>query len=300
MRPPRRRRSSLSVPAIQPRFLEKAAILTCDEVMIDLEDSVPPQLKPEARRLAADALRRLAYPGKVRAVRINPPSGPWGLDDLRALLQGTPPDCVVIPKVEDPDQVAMVDAVLTRLEAEANISTPVGLELQIESARGLARVDAIASRSERAETLILGPIDLAADLGMPALTPGEGGDPILDAAWVHLLLSILVAARSSGLQALDGPYPRLDDAAGISLVSARAAKLGLDGKWAIHPAQLETINQAFTPAPADLERARMILSEFAASQAQGAGAARSGGEMIDEASRRLAERIVARAPAGGD
>jgi citrate lyase subunit beta / citryl-CoA lyase len=275
----RARRSCLSVPGNSERMLAKARTLPADEVILDLEDAVPATEKtPETRRLVVEALAG-EWAAPTVAVRVNAVGTPWFTDDLRALA-GAPVDVVVVPKVESPDDVA----------AAAGL-TDAALEAQIESARGMVEVERIAA-SPRLEALVFGPGDYAASLGIPQLEIGA-----IDAAypgdqWHYARARIAVAAHAFGLDAIDGPYAALKDADGLRESARRARLLGFTGKWAIHPDQIEPCNEAFSPTPEELERAEALLAAY---REAGEGAAAYEGAMIDEASRKLAERLVARA-----
>ena len=254
----RRRRSCLSVPGDDERKLAKAAGLEPDEVILDLEDAVAPERKEAARETVARALREHEWRAGTVAVRINRGSA----DDL-AMVREARPDVVILPKVESPDDV------------------PAGLasEAQIETARGLAFCEQIAA-APGLEALVLGPGDLAASLGVPALTIGEG------AHLPYALARVAVAARAFGLQVIDGPYATLGDEPGLRAAAERSRALGYDGKWCIHPDQVAVCNDVYAPTADELERARRILAL--------SGVARLDGEMVDEANRRMAEAIVAR------
>jgi citrate lyase subunit beta / citryl-CoA lyase len=250
-------------------MLAKAPSLPADEVIVDLEDAVPPPEKEAARRLAVTTLRRGPL-GRTTALRVNDRSTPWWEDDLRAAADSQP-DVVVLPKVESPEDVAAAAELLP---------AGIGLEAQIETARGLAEAERIAA-APRLEALVFGPADLAASLGVPVLTIGAGTSE-------YPLARVVAAARASGLQAVDGPHARLGDDLGLVRSARRALDLGYDGKWVIHPRQIEPVNLLFTPSPAEIERAGRLL-------AAAEGAARFEGELVDEASRRLAESLLRRA-----
>jgi citrate lyase subunit beta / citryl-CoA lyase len=256
-------------------MLAKAPSLPADEVIADLEDAVAAQDKEKARELAVAALRRGPL-GRTTALRVNGRSTPWWEDDLHAAAEAQP-DVVVLPKVESPDDVSAAAELLP---------AGTGLEAQIETARGLVDAERIAAAGHGLEALVFGPADLAASLGVPVLTIGAGVSE-------YALARVVAAARASGLQALDGPHARLGDDLGLVLSARRALEHGYDGKWVIHPSQIEPVNRIFTPAPADIGRAKRLL------EAAG-GAARFEGELVDEASRRLAESLLGRtANAGG-
>jgi citrate lyase subunit beta/citryl-CoA lyase len=258
----RRRRSCLTVPGDDERKLAKAARIAADEVIVDLEDAVAPERKDAAREIAARALRDLDWAAPTVAVRVNRGSA----EDL-ALVAAARPDVVVLPKVESPEEAA---------------GLPVPAEAQNETARGLAECERIAA-APGLEALVLGPGDLAASLGMPELSIGLGAH--LD----YALVRIAVAARASGLAVVDGPWAALDDAEGLRESAQRARALGYDGKWCIHPAQVEICNAVFSPTPGEVERARRILAS--------SGVDRLDGEMVDEANRRMAAAIIGRLPA---
>jgi citrate lyase subunit beta/citryl-CoA lyase len=255
-------------------MLAKAATLGADEVIVDLEDAVPPAGKEEARDLAVATLRR-GQVGRTTALRVNGRSTPWWADDLRAAAEAHP-DVVVLPKVESPEDVAAAAELLP---------DGTGLEAQIETARGLVEAERIATAGHGLEALVLGPADLAASLGVPVLTIGSGTSD-------HALARVAAAARAFGLQAVDGPHARLGDDLGLVVSAQRALAFGYDGKWVIHPSQIEPVRLVFTPSPLEIERAERILAAASAG-----GAARFEGELVDEASRRLAEALLRRAAA---
>jgi citrate lyase subunit beta/citryl-CoA lyase len=243
-------------------MLEKAAALPADEIVVDLEDGVAVADKETAR-----ANLPLARARRTLAVRINGVATPWWRDDLADVRA----DVVVVPKVESADDV---ERVLELLPAG------VGLEVQIESARALVEVERIAAVGGPLEALVFGPGDFAASLGVPVLTIGAGASE-------YALARIAVAARAFGLQAVDGPYAALRDLEGLDASARRALAHGYDGKWVVHPAQIAPVNAVFSPSPAEVERARRLVEA-----ADGASAVE--GEMVDAATRRLAEAVLAR------
>jgi citrate lyase subunit beta / citryl-CoA lyase len=233
------------------------------------------------------ALRGHDYAGKKRAVRVNGCHTPWCYGDVIAVVEGAGDrlDCLIVPKIEGPEEVHFAATLLDQLELGLGLGRRIGLELIVESARGLERVGEIAAASDRVEALIVGPGDLAASLGMPALTVSVSlPEP--------MLARILVAARANRLQAIDGPWAEVGDLEGLRAAAERAAALGFDGKWAIHPAQVEVLNQVFSPGQAEFDRAWAIVDAHSRAAADGRGAARFGEEMIDEATRRLAAAMV--------
>jgi citrate lyase subunit beta/citryl-CoA lyase len=247
-------------------MLAKAADLPTDEVVVDLEDGVAVADKETARgNLAALRVRG------TLAVRINGVRTPWWRDDIAAAAQA---DVIVVPKAESPGEV---EAVAELLPAD------VGLEVQIETARGLVEVERIAAVGSPLEALVFGPGDFAASIGVPVLTIGA-------AASEYALARIAVAARAFGLQPIDGPYAVLADPDGLRAAAQRALAHGYDGKWVIHPDQIEPVNDVFTSSEEEVERARQIL-------AAADGASSVSGEMVDGATKRLAEAVLARASA---
>ena len=276
------RRSCLSVPARPARKLEKARGLGADEIVLDLEDSVPPELKPEAREAVAAALAEGGWASPAISVRVNGPGTPWHEDDLRAIAAAARLASVIVPKVESPSDLGTAEGLLGDAGGEG-----AGVQALIESARGLQGVDRIAAAGGRLEALILGPADMSVSLGFPS--PGEGS------RWDFVRGAILVAARSSGLQAIDGPFLQISDLDGLRASARRAMELGFDGKWALHPDQIEPLEEIFSPSAEEVERARAIVEALRGSE--DSGAVMLDGEMIDEASRKRAELVIARAEA---
>jgi citrate lyase subunit beta/citryl-CoA lyase len=300
----RSRRTCLAVPGSSPRFLAKAPGLAVDEVFLDLEDAVAPAQKAAARTAVAAALRSGDWGGKVRAVRVNDATTAWAYRDVIDVVEqaGEYLDAIVLPKVTGPEHVSWLDMLLGQVEQAMGYPVGgIGIEAQIEDASGLAAVDQIAVASARLEALVFGPADFMASLGMRSLEIGaqpagyRGGD-----AFHYPHLRILVAARSRGLQAVDGPHAAIHDADGLRRAAASAAALGYDGKWVLHPGQVDIVNAEFSPAQADYDRAELILEAYEHyTTVQGRGAAMLDGEMIDEASRKLALVAAARGRAAG-
>ncbi|HEY7262217.1 MAG TPA: CoA ester lyase [Trebonia sp.] len=299
----RPRRTCMSVPASSERFLAKARELAADEVMLDLEDSVAPAAKETARDLAVAALKAGGWDGRLVAVRINDTTTQWAYQDVIAVVTGAPGavDSLVLPKVSDPAAVNWLDVLLGQAEQVAGLPPgAVGIEAQIEDAAGLAAVEAIAAASPRLVSLVFGPADFMASVGMRSLT--VGGQPAgydFDAHH-YPLMRMLVAARANGLQAIDGPYARIQDTDGLRKAAAGVAALGYDGKWVLHPAQVPVVNEVFTPAVEDYWRALAILDAYQqATDLDRRGAVMLGEEMIDEASRKMARMLAAKGDAAG-
>jgi citrate lyase subunit beta / citryl-CoA lyase len=292
------RRSCMSVPASSERFLARARAVPVDQVMLDLEDSVAPAAKPGARALAVAALRDGGFAAKLVAVRVNGVTSAWAYQDVIAVVEGAPGavSSLVLPKVSDPGAVVWLDLLLGQLERALGLEAGrIGIEAQIEDAAGLAAAEAIAAAAPRLVSLVFGPADFMASIGMRSLTVGGQPEGYAFDAHHYPLMRMLVAAKARGLQAIDGPYAKIHDVDGLRAAATSAAALGYDGKWVLHPAQADIVNAAFTPAAGDYERATRILTAYAGATAvDRRGAVMLDGEMIDEASRKLALAIVAR------
>ena len=300
-RPLRPRRSCLAVPGSSPKMLDKAQGLPADQVFLDLEDAVAPLAKADARKNVIAALADGDWSGKTRVVRVNDWTTEWTYGDVIEVVQGAGADldCVMLPKTETVEHVAALDLLLTQVERSAGLEVGrIGIEVQIESALGLVNVDAIAQASERIETVVFGPADLMASINMRSLTVGEQppGYDVGD-AYHYILMRILIAARAHGAQAIDGPFLQIRDVDGFRRAAGRSAGLGFDGKWVLHPGQLEAANEIFSPSQEDYEHAELILDayEWHTSEAGGRrGAVMLGDEMIDEASRKMALVVAAK------
>src|SRR3954466_16106837 len=302
----RARRSCLAVPGSSTKMLEKAQGLPVDQVFLDLEDSVAPLAKEEARKNVVDALNTGDWTGKVRVVRVNDLTTKWTYRDVISIVEGAGAnlDCVMLPKVQTADQVIWLDVLLTQIEETVGLEVGrIGIEAQIENAKGLVNVDAIAGASPRTETIIFGPADFMASINMKSLVVGEQppGYDVGD-AYHPILMSILMAARANDKQAIDGPFLAIRDVDGFRRVAGRSAALGFDGKWVLHPGQIDAANEAYSPTQADFDHAENILDAYAyyTSEAGGKrGAAMIGDEMIDEASRKMALVISGKGRAAG-
>jgi citrate lyase subunit beta/citryl-CoA lyase len=296
------RRSCLAVPGSNLKMLTKAATLPADQVFLDLEDAVAPEAKTDVtRQLVVDALRG-DWEAGTRVVRVNGVGTPWCLDDLLSVVSGAGHalDCVMIPKVESAGQVHFVAQVLEQLELKYSFERAIGIEVQIESPRGLVEIERIAAASPRIETLIFGPGDYAAAAGMPQLTVGAIDPAYPGDVWQYVLSRIVTTARAFGLQAIDGPYAAIHDLDGFREVARRSRLLGFDGKWALHPGQIGICNETYAPTQAEFDRAAKILEVYqAATQEQGRGAVVFENEMVDEASRKMALSTVERGRAAG-
>jgi len=298
----RPRRSCLSVPGSSPKMLAKGPSLPADEVFMDLEDSVAPLAKEEARGNVVQALKEGDWTGKTVVVRVNGVYTKWCYRDVIEVVEnaGQFLDCIMIPKVEYASDVSFVAELLRQIEETIGLDKQIGLEVQIETATGITNIDAIAAASERSETLIFGPADMSASLGLPALTAGLPMPDYPGDHWHFILSRILVAARNAGLQVIDGPYLVIKDLEGFREMALRARALGYDGKWALHPGQVDVLNEVFSPTQEEFDKAEAILEAYEhATGVELRGAVMFGDEMIDEASRKMAERLAARGRAAG-
>jgi len=299
------RRSCLAVPGSNPKMLDKAQGLAADQVFLDLEDAVAPLAKPGARKNIVAALRDGDWTGKARVVRVNDLTTQWTYQDVIELVEGAGGylDAIMLPKVQEAAHVRWLDLTLTQLERSLGLPVGgIGIEAQIENAKGLVNVDDIAAASPRLETIIFGPADFMASINMKSLVVGAVHPDYPGDQYHYILMRILMAARTHDLQAIDGPYLQIRDVDGFREVARRSAALGFDGKWVLHPGQIEAANEVYSPSQQDYDHAELILDayEHFTSEAGGRlGAVMLGDEMIDEASRKMALVIAAKGRAAG-
>lgn len=302
----RPRRTCLSVPGSSDKMIAKAKTLAADQVFLDLEDAVATDAKAEARSRVAAALAEPGWSERaLRGVRVNDWTTPWTHADVIEVVAGAGAqlDVIVLPKVSDATHVHALDLLLTQLERTHDLPVGrIGIEPQIEDAKGLVNINAIAA-APRVQALVLGPGDMAASLNMRTLEVGGQPDGYdIGDAHHHVLMTILVAARAHGINAIDGPYVKVRDVEGFRRVAGRSAALGYDGKWVLHPDQIAAGNDLFSPRQADYDRAELILEAYAwhTSRAGGArGAVMLDDEMIDEASRKMALVVAGKGRAAG-
>ncbi|MGH8823694.1 MAG: HpcH/HpaI aldolase/citrate lyase family protein [Jiangellaceae bacterium] len=304
--PPRSRRSCLAVPGSNPKMLDKAQGLPADQVFLDLEDAVAPLAKVEARKNVVGALTVGDWGAKTRVVRVNDWTTSWTYGDVISVVEGAGGDldCLMLPKVQTAEHVVALDLLLTQVERSVGLEVGrIGIEAQIENALGLVNVDAIAAASPRVETIIFGPADFMASLNMRSLVVGEQpvGYDVGD-AYHYILMRILMAARANDKQAIDGPYLQIRDLDGFRRVAGRSAALGFDGKWVLHPGQIDAANEVYSPAQDDYDHAELILDAYqwyTSDEGGRRGAVMLGDEMIDEASRKMAVVVAAKGRAAG-
>jgi citrate lyase subunit beta / citryl-CoA lyase len=287
-------------------MLAKARDLPADHVFCDLEDSVAPLAKDSARKNVISALTDGDWSDKTVGVRVNDWATQWTYRDVIDVVEGAGEavDVIILPKVRDADEVRALDLLISQLEQAVALPVGrIGIEAQIEDAQGLVNVDAIAAASPRLEALIFGPGDFMASVNMRSLVVGEQppGYDVGD-AYHYVMFRLLTAARAHGLQVIDGPYLQIGDIDGLRRLANRSAALGFDGKWVLHPSQIEPVNEVFSPAQDDYDHAELILDayDWHTSDAGGRrGAVMLGDEMIDEASRKMALVVAAKGRASG-
>ncbi len=293
---PRLQRSELAVPGSQPAMFKKALESEADYVFLDLEDAVAPADKEQARKNVVAGLLEHDWKarGKTVCVRVNGIDTPYMYRDVVDVVEqaGHRLDVVLVPKVGVPADVYLVDALLTQIETARRIPHRIGVEVLIETALGMANVEAIAQASRRVEAMHFGVADLAASLRARTVTIGGLNPDYPGDQWHAALSRMVTACRAYGLRAIDGPYGDFKDPEGYLAAARRAAALGYEGKWAIHPSQLALANEVFTPPASEVDRARRILQALDEAAREGRGAAQLDGRMIDAASARMAQNIV--------
>ena len=313
--PARLNRSELAVPGSQPQLFEKAAKSAADVVFLDLEDAVAPDDKPQARKNVIAAINDIDWGAKTLSVRINGLDTHYAYRDVVDVVENCPRlDMILIPKTGVPQDVYAIDMLVTQIEQYKKREKKIGFEVLIETALGMANVEAIAQASKRLEAMSFGVADYAAstrartvgiggphpDYGVLTDKDAEGkrayhwGDP-----WHYALSRMMVACRAYGLRPIDGPFGDFSDPDGYLAAAKRAAVLGFEGKWAIHPSQVELANQVFTPSEAEVTKAKRIVEAMKQAAKEGKGAVSLDGRLIDIASIRQAEALLNKAAAMG-
>jgi citrate lyase subunit beta/citryl-CoA lyase len=297
------RRSCLSVPGSSEKMLGKAPGLGADMVFLDLEDAVAPLEKPGARAKVVNAINTLDFGDAVLCVRVNAWDTEWTYRDVIEVVEGASErlDELMLPKVECAADVHALDLLLTQIEKTTGRQSRVGIEAQIETARGLINVEEICAASDRLETIILGPVDMSASMEMPSLAGGLDIPDYPGDYFHYAFVKILMAGRANGLQVIDGPYVKVRDSEGFREFCKRTQILGYDGKWALHPDQVTILNEVFGTSQEQFDRAVDILEAYEKATTEGdrKGAVMFGDEMIDEASRKVAVKVVSRGERAG-
>ena len=292
----RLQRSELAVPGSSPEMFEKALNSKADYIFLDLEDAVSPMDKIKARQNVIKGFKEINWreKGKTISVRINSPDTHYMYKDLIEIVEevGDKLDTVLLPKAGTASDVYMIDCLLTQIETNKKLKNKIGIECLIETALGMSNIKEIAKSSERLEALHFGVADYAASLRartvvIGGLNPDYPGDQ-----WHHGLSQLVMTCRAYGLRAIDGPFGDFNDPDAYIEAAKRGAAIGIEGKWAIHPSQIELANKVFSPPSSEVTKAKRILEELDKAAKAGKGAAQLDGRMIDAASARMAENIV--------
>jgi citrate lyase subunit beta/citryl-CoA lyase len=296
------RRTCLSVPGSSEKMLTKAPGLGADMVFLDLEDSVAPLEKEAARDNVVKAINSLDWGDAVLCVRVNAWDTKWTYGDVIHVVENGSErlDELMLPKVQSASEVVALDLLLSQVEQVTGRQSRVGIEAQIETARGLINVEEICAASPRMETIVFGPADFAASTEMPVLTGGVQIPEYPGDHFHYVFSKILMAGRANGLQVIDGPFLKIRELDALRDYATRTRILGYDGKWALHPDQVTVINEVFTPTQEQFDRAFDILEAYEqATEGDRRGAVMFGDEMIDEASRKMALKFVTRGERAG-
>ena len=292
----RLQRSELAVPGSSPKMFEKALNSNADYIFLDLEDAVSPNDKLTARENIIKALKEINWKekGKTISVRINSLDTHYMYRDVVDIVEqvGDRIDTILIPKVGTDSDVYMVDCLLTQIETSKKIKNKIGLECLIETALGMSNIKEIAKSSDRLEALHFGVADYAASLRARTIVIGGLNPDYPGDQWHHGLSQLVMTCRAYGLRAIDGPFGDFNDPDAYIASAKRAAAIGMEGKWAIHPSQIDLANKVFSPPETEVKKATRIIEELDKAAKEGKGAAQLDGRMIDAASARMAENIV--------
>lgn len=294
------RRSELATPATSERMFAKAAASEADLVFLDLEDAVAPALREQARGKAVRALNEYDWGSTARAVRINDIRTKWAYGDIIEVVTGAREnlDTLIVPKAAAARDVWWVDVLLSQLEENLGLRKQIRLEVLIEDVAGVAHAEQIATASPRLDAVIFGAGDLSVSQRARVDTNFQPSEHYPGDFWYYARMQVLTAARIAGILAIDAPYPDFRDPEGYERDASAAASLGFNGKWAIHPSQIEVANRVFRPTDADVERARRNLEAYRAAEADGLGATSVDGQLVDAAHVKLAEHVLAQHAAG--
>jgi citrate lyase subunit beta/citryl-CoA lyase len=297
------RRSCLSIPGSSEKMLAKGPGLGADMVFLDLEDAVAPLEKEAARDKVVKAINDQDWGDTVLCVRVNAWDTKWTYRDVIHIVENASErlDELMLPKVQSAAEVVALDLLLTQIEETTGRSQRVGIEAQIETARGIINVEEICAASDRLETIILGPVDMSASMEMPSLAGGLAIPEYPGDYFHYVFVKILMAGRANGLQVIDGPYVKVRDPEGFREFCKRVQILGYDGKWALHPDQVTILNEVFGTSQEQFDHACDILEAYEKATTEGdrKGAVMFGDEMIDEASRKVAVKLVSRGERAG-
>ena len=295
-RPKRLRRCQLSVPGSSEKMMQKASVLGVDFVFLDLEDAVAPSEKRPSRARIVNALNSLNWGRSTRCVRINDLTTEYAYEDIIEVVEGAREnlDVIMLPKAMSAADVLFVDKLLTMMEKKLGLKKRIGVDVLIEEVEAMMRVEEIAASTPRLECLIFGMGDYSASQGVTLRDIG-GGSSYPGDIWHYQRHKLTIAARANKIDAVDGPYADFKNPAAFNEECRRAMILGMVGKWAIHPSQVELAQAAFSPAAADVARARDMMRAYDAALAQGLGAVQYEGKMIDIASVRIVKNMVDRA-----
>lgn len=297
------RRSSLSTPGSSDRFLAKAPTATADMSFLDLEDSVAPNEKVGARAKVVNAIRTLDWDERVLCVRVNAWDTPWTYADVIEVVgnAGSRLDEIMMPKVQSASDVIAMDLLLTQVEKNAGLDPGhIGIEAQIETAQGLINVEEICAASPRLETIVFGPADFAASIGMPVTTIDETIHDAPSNPFSYVFAKILMAGRANGLHVIDGPFLKVRDLEALRFAASITYSYGFDGKWALTPDQALVLNEVYSPSQELFDKSYDILDRYrVATEQEHTGALMFGDEMIDEASAKIAQSFVARGARSG-
>ncbi|MBM3683120.1 MAG: CoA ester lyase [Actinobacteria bacterium] len=290
------RRSCLSIPGSSEKMLTKGPTIPADMKFLDMEDSVSPLEKESARSKVVEAIRTQDWGDTVLCVRVNAWDTKWTYGDIIEVVgnAGERLEEIMLPKVQSAAEIVATDLLLTQVEKNCGLPIGhIGIEAQIETARGLINVEEICAASKRLETIILGPVDFSASMEMPDLRGGTLIPEYPGDYFHYVFMKILMAGRANGLQVIDGPYTKVRDQEGFREYSTRAYTLGFDGKWALHPDQVTVLNDLFSPTQEEFDKALDVLDAYeeATTTGERKGAVMFGDEMIDEASRKVALKI---------
>ncbi|MGE5430551.1 MAG: HpcH/HpaI aldolase/citrate lyase family protein [Syntrophomonadaceae bacterium] len=294
-------RSVLSVPGHIQKMHYKASKSNADVIMLDLEDSVPVELKEEARGIVLSSLKDIDWGDKALSVRINAVDTPFAYKDLISLAEeaGGKIDSFVIPKVNSISEVHFVSHLLEGIESSTGIKKKISLELSIETAEGMENVSEIARSTSRAVSLVFGIADFSASIGARLISisgHGENEEEVYPGhRWQYALSRMVVAGKANGLMVIDAPFGNYNDPEGLRKSAGLSAALGCDGKWAIHPSQIDIINEVYSPSKEEIERAERIVRAHSEAVSQGLGAVSLEGRMIDHATIRMARNLLNKA-----